>query len=148
MIRLVVRIAWMFIALSTMVLVLLVGLSYTKPGLTGMSDSGSGNVGNVGRRIVRPFSEYLATMGSRDLFYAEKTSVVERQSAISDETKNLLLVGIIETDQKEAIVKDKRLRQTYFVKPGDRLGDLEVVEIRKNSILLRRNDETEEVFLP
>ncbi len=82
-------------------------------------------------------------LGSTQLQPTASTKVIGIQEKIHD----LSLIGVIASGEREAIVKDVKSNQTYFLKRGHKLRDLEVKEIKKGSIVLKSGDEEKEIFL-
>ncbi|MFC1808900.1 hypothetical protein ACFL3D_02100 [Candidatus Omnitrophota bacterium] len=62
-------------------------------------------------------------------------------------TKDLLLIGVVKQDQPEAIIKNRRTRQTYFVKQGSSLGQLTVDSIEDEKVILQYQSSKKELFI-
>lgn len=88
---------------------------------------------------VRPFDSYKQTMEGRDIFQAPWEKPVEAPvSGISGSEliKQLKLVGILLDKDPKAIVEDLGTQQTFFVSPGERIGNAVVQEIRQDKVIL------------
>ncbi|MBU1863579.1 MAG: hypothetical protein KKH94_07960 [Candidatus Omnitrophica bacterium] len=85
---------------------------------------------------LKNLADYKKEVSSRELFrpfiFSQKKSVTIE--TIDDITKDLILVGVVSVDNKEAIVKNRRTMQTYFVSVGSRIGELTIVDITGNTI--------------
>lgn len=89
---------------------------------------------------VRPFESYKQTMAGRDVFQApwEKPVQAVPASGVSaaELSKQLKLVGILMDKDPKAIVEDLGTQQTFFVSPGERIGNAVVEEIREDKVIL------------
>ena len=96
---------------------------------------------------VPALTEYLTTVSAKQLFEppAEKPQAPVKIVGIEDLAKGYELTGIVQLDQKEAIIKDERSRQSYFVNEGSSLGELTVEKIESDKVTLRYKDETHEL---
>ena len=95
---------------------------------------------SVAAVAVPPFDTYKQTMAGRDIFQApwEKPVETATASGISgiELTKQLKLVGIVLDKDPKAIVEDLATQQTFFVSPGERIGNAVVQEIRQDKVIL------------
>ncbi len=89
---------------------------------------------------VRPFDSYQAVMEGRDIFQAPWEKPVEEtpasKTSASELTKQLKLVGILLDKDPKAIVEDLSTQQTFFVSPGEQIGNAVVEEIRQDKVIL------------
>lgn len=89
---------------------------------------------------VRPFESYKQTMEGRDVFQAPWEKPVQEVPASSvsagELAKQLKLVGILLDKDPKAIVEDLATHQTFFVSPGERIGNAVVGEIRQDKVIL------------
>lgn len=143
---------WIVLILLAILFVVLELLRYTKPRLDLTSSAQNRTSGAVVPPGVVPFSNFEPALRQRDLFSLNvQTSegTAAAPTALDDEVQNYLVIGIVgSSGREEAIVQDRRSRQTYFLTAGSQVGSLEVAEIRKQSIVLRRGNESRELFLP
>lgn len=96
----------------------------------------------------RSVADYLGVVSNRILFrpaMVKKEKI--RQTTIDDLTRDLMLVGVVSVGNKEAIIKDRRTRQSHFVNMGQRLGELVIVDVQDNKIKVAYKDEEKELFL-
>lgn len=81
----------------------------------------------------------------RELFGAPATretpSIKEGPSA-SDLAKDLALVGVITGDNPQAIIEDKKTRQTYYCFENESVLQFKVKKIEKATVILDYNGET------
>ncbi len=89
---------------------------------------------------ARPFESYKQTMGGRDVFQApwEKpaVAVAAPNTSASELAKQLKLVGIMLDKDPKAIVEDLATQQTFFVSPGEKIGNVIVSEILEDKVIL------------
>jgi len=89
---------------------------------------------------VRPFYSYKPAMESRDIFQApweQPAQDIPASSVSSTElVKQLKLVGILLDKDPKAIVEDLGTQQTFFVSPGERIGNAIVQEILQDKVIL------------
>lgn len=62
-------------------------------------------------------------------------------------TSDLLLIGVVKQEQPEAIIKNRRTRQTYFVKQGTSIGQLKVESVGDDKIVLSYENTKKELFI-
>jgi len=98
---------------------------------------------------LKPIAEYTRIVSSRELFrpfvFQSKKSMAVK--TIDDVTRDMMLVGVVSVGEKEAIIKNRRTRQTYFVTEGTQLGELKVIGIYDDKIELAYKNERKELFL-
>lgn len=111
---------------------------------------GKGSLSVPSLELRRSLSDYLAVVSKRVLFRPEvKRRSVQKSNEpdIDDLSRDLQLVGFVSVDNKEAIVKNRRTRRSFFIKPGDSLGKLKVVDILEGKIIVEYKDESKELYL-
>lgn len=90
---------------------------------------------------VRPFAPYQQAMEGRDIFQAPWEKPLKEMPAAGDAaaewSKQLKLVGILLDEEPKAIVEDLRTQQTFFLSPGEQIGNAVVEEIREDKVILR-----------
>jgi len=89
---------------------------------------------------VRPFDSYKPAMEGRDIFQApwEQPAQDIPASGVpgTELVKQLKLVGILLDKDPKAIVEDLGTQQTFFVSPGERIGNAIVQEILQDKVIL------------
>lgn len=94
----------------------------------------------VGAIEVRPFDVYKPAMEGRDIFQAPWEKPAQEVSApnasAAELAKQLKLVGILLDKDPKAIVEDQGTKQTFFVSPGEQIGNAVVGEIRPDKVIL------------
>lgn len=112
---------------------------------------------NLMERVLlkKAVSYYLEKMGQRDIFRmgavkkvttAEdgQTTMQVMSSKVLDATENLKLVGISWSSNPDAIIEDTKASKTFFVKPGQRIGEVNIQAIFKDKVILSyQGEETE-----
>ncbi len=91
--------------------------------------------------LLKPFSFYLGSVKSRDIFRmgqkipSESAEVISSKAAEASQT--LKMVGISWSEQPEVMIEDTKVGKTYFVKKGQMVGDFRVEAIYKDKVTLR-----------
>lgn len=105
--------------------------------------------------LKKAVSYYLEKMAQRDIFRmgavqkvttadGVQTEMKVTSSKILDATESLKLVGISWSGNPDAIIEDTKQTKTFFVKPGQRIGDIKVEAIFKDKVILSyQGEETE-----
>ncbi len=105
--------------------------------------------------LKKAVSYYIEKIGARDIFQMgsvqKVTSADGTQSEmkvtsarILDATESLKLVGISWSDNPDAIIEDTKDTKTFFVKTGQKIGDVKVQAIFKDKVILSyQGEETE-----
>jgi len=82
----------------------------------------------------------------RELFGApvtrETPPLIEEGPSLSELAKDLVLVGVITGDNPQAIIQDKRTRQTFYVYEGENVLEFKIKKIEKAVVILEHNGET------
>ena len=108
---------------------------------------------------LKPLDFYQGEMAKRDIFrpylVARKKPVVVKpppapkkpvEPGLADLARSFVLVGIAWGDRPEAMIKDGKTNETYFVRQGQRIGTsgVTVKTIQKSKVVLRyKNEEME-----
>jgi len=100
-------------------------------------------------QTIGTLNEYAKVVGSRELFrpFIFKNQKTVKVKTIDDITRDLMLVGVVSVGQKEAIIKNRRTRHTYFVGEGGQLGELKILVISEDKIEVSYGQERKELFL-
>lgn len=61
--------------------------------------------------------------------------------------KNVSLVGVISGAQPQAIIEDKETQKTYYVTPGQFIGEYQIEHIEEGKIILNYNGEKYELYM-
>lgn len=103
----------------------------------------------ISKAGLEPLETFENKFKARNLFFSsvKETPAVITAAGIEEKVKNLSLIGVVATGEPEAIVKDTALNQTYFLKRYQKLRDLEVKQVKTNSIVLKSGKEEKEIFL-
>ena len=78
-------------------------------------------------------------MGARDIFQApweKPAAAAPAGSAAVELAKTLKVVGILLDAEPKAIIEDMVMKQTFFVSPGESIGNAVVSEIRQDKVIL------------
>lgn len=105
--------------------------------------------------LKKAVSYYLEKMGERDIFQmgavrkitgadGVQTEMKVTSAKILDVTENLKLVGISWSDNPDAIIEDTKDTKTFFVKTGQKIGEVKIQAIFKDKVVLSyQGEETE-----
>lgn len=105
--------------------------------------------------LKKAVSYYLEKMGERDIFQMGavrkvtgadgiQTEMKVTSSRILDVTETLKLVGISWSNDPDAIIEDTKDTKTFFVKTGQKIGEVKVQAIFKDKVVLSyQGEETE-----
>lgn len=110
-----------------------------------------------GIEAFKPLEDYLGEIQKKDIFHpfaktpepapvVEEVKPVQAGPSIKDLMKNLSLAGIYEGKDMEAMIEDKELKKTYFVKQGDEVKGMKVKEILQDRVVLQLGDEEQDLL--
>jgi len=89
---------------------------------------------------LKPFGYYLREAQKRDIFSPQRVETVETVSTVSTDAPlpytALKLVGVSYEGIPEALIEDTDTGKTYFVKRGDSVRSLKVMEIFRDKVRL------------
>ena len=100
-------------------------------------------------RAVKPVAYYTQSVKSRNLFTAPgaQSGPSLPSPSFMEMISKLKLQGIISGANPQAIIEDTKTKQTYFLKPGQRIGEIELKQILPGKVLLNYNDQEVELAL-
>lgn len=98
---------------------------------------------------VEPFQTYSQAFQGHELFKSVETRPAQVQTGpgIEQLAQHLAFTGVVQLDQLEAIINDRRTRQTFFVRVGSSIGDLKVDEITESRVVLSHGSDRKELYL-
>lgn len=102
---------------------------------------------------VRPFSYYQDIIGKRALFKVassleQKDKKDAAKTIVSSELlNNYSLKGVMGGDNPQAIIEDKKSKQTYFLSQGQLLGEFKVDEVQEGKVIFDINGQKMELSL-
>ncbi len=107
---------------------------------------------------LKPLSNYHDKVDARDVFspYVEPEPEEEKPEEKDlkkkaappkepDYMQALVLVGISWSNNPDVIIQNTQLNRTFFVKTGDKIGEITVKKILKDRVILERNGEESEL---
>lgn len=97
---------------------------------------------------LKSLKEYTQVVSSRELFrpFVLQSRENVQVTTIDDITRDMMLVGVVSVGEKEAIIKNRRTRQTYFVTEGSQLGELRVLGIFDDKIEVGYKNERKDLY--
>lgn len=98
---------------------------------------------------AKPFEFYAGKIEGRDVFEAPWEKPALDSQAPADPalglSKRLKVVGILLDEDPKAIIEDLETKQTFFLSPKERMGDIVVDEIREDKVIVIFNEEKVEL---
>jgi len=98
-----------------------------------------------------PYSYYSAQLEGKNLFKAamirEDTAGSIPKKELRDLIKNLTLMGIISEEEPQAIIEDKSTGKSYFLKKGELINGVKIVEIKSNKVVLEYEEQRFDLYL-
>ena len=102
---------------------------------------------------MKPYDYYARQIGKRELFVPymgkEEGGVSSRKESLTlrEITQDLTLIGIMEGENPQAIIEDKKAKKTYFLNRGDYLGEIKINDIQESKVTLEYQGEISDLFL-
>ena len=88
------------------------------------------------------------TFDSRQLFRAAPSTAARRSNrsnvTLSELSRGLRLLGILGGEDPRAIISDTKTGKTLHVRPGEHLGEIRILEVHANRVVLGWKEETVE----
>lgn len=96
---------------------------------------------------LSPLGYYLDRIGGKDLFSPQRIKLVKAKGEISsgEPYTGLKLVGVDWGGNPVALIEDTKTQKTYFVKKGESVKDLKVMEIFRDRVKLRYDNKVIEL---
>lgn len=93
-------------------------------------------------------SEMLAAdFSTHSLFYLPRKEMAASGPGLDEVLRSFHLVGIIQGETPEALIKNDTNQQTYFARSGEKFDRFHVAEILNNSIKVEFEGQNKEMFL-
>ena len=96
---------------------------------------------------LSPLGYYLDRIGGKDLFSPQRIALVKAKAEISsgEPYTGLKLVGVDWGGNPVALIEDTKTQKTYFVKKGESVKELKVMEIFRDRVTLRYDNKVVEL---
>ncbi len=96
---------------------------------------------------LSPLSYYLGQVGGKELFNPKRIELIKAKAWASsaEPIANLKLVGVDWGGNPVALIEDTKTQKTYFVKKGESVKDLMVMEIFRDRVRLRYDNKVLEL---
>jgi len=96
---------------------------------------------------LSPLGYYLDRIGGKDLFSPQRIALVKAKGEISsgEPYAGLKLVGVDWGGNPVALIEDTKTAKTYFVKKGESVKELTVLEIFRDRVKLRYDNKVLEL---
>ncbi len=101
------------------------------------------------RQNRQPLEHYLKAVHGRDIFVNQSAQTNKGVPGVlaADLIKDMSLVGIISGADPQAIIEDKKLQKTYYLRRGQSIGDLQIEDIQEGKIIIGHNGQKYELYL-
>jgi len=101
---------------------------------------------------IKPYEYYSQEISKRALFNAESTEskvekVIPAGQTFKELIRGLKLLGVVSGDNPQVIIEDQKLQKTYFLYPGDYLGEIKIEEVYSDRVILEFKGERISLFL-
>lgn len=99
---------------------------------------------------AKPYEFYLNGIMGRQIF---KNSIVSAENPESgkpvnaDVTKDITLIGVMQGENPQAIIEDKKNQKTYYLTKGQFIGEFQVEEIEENKVIINYKGQKFELYL-
>jgi hypothetical protein len=91
----------------------------------------------VGPELGKPISYYVQPVTSRNIFTASfETKQTPASPTFVEMVSKLKLQGIISGIDPQAVIEDTESKQTYFLSPGEYIGEIELRQILPGKVKL------------
>ena len=96
---------------------------------------------------LSPLDYYLSQIGGKDLFSPQRIELMKAEGEISssEPSTGLKLVGVDWGGNPVALIEDTQTQKTYFVKKGESIKELKVLEIFRDRVKLRYGNKIIEI---
>jgi type II secretory pathway component PulC len=96
-----------------------------------------------------PIEYYKANISGRQIFGTSNldSSGVPAVAAETDSIKDINLVGIIQGDNPQAVIEDKKTNRTSYVSKGQCIGEFKVEDIQQGKIIINYRGQKLELYL-
>jgi hypothetical protein len=91
--------------------------------------------------------QYEKDFSQHALFYVPEKKVVVKGPGLKERLINYSLIGIVRGAQPEAIIENKKRKQTYFIRSGETFDRMDLTEIKTHGVVVGFKGETEELQL-
>ena len=108
-------------------------------------DNAAGDESVVSKEVVanvKDYAYYSTMIAGKQIFAITSNSqenVPSEAAILDDEANNLTLVGIVEGQNMQAVIENKKTEKTSTLNKGDSLAGFTVVEITSKKVILDQN---------
>jgi hypothetical protein len=100
---------------------------------------------------VRPFLYYFEMGQRRNIFSpmmlkSAETNKAESEKMLKTLMNDLALMGIFWAEEPQVVIEHKGEKKTYFLKTGDMVNKLKIIDILKDRVILDYDGETAELM--
>lgn len=103
------------------------------------------------KQQVKPFDFYLEATNKKQIFSSESPEITKPTETGdlrgTELIRELNLLGIISGEDPQAIIEDKKIHKTYFLRKGDFVSEFQVEEIGEGKVTLSHQGQKFDLFL-
>ena len=99
------------------------------------------------QRGILSLEAYLGEINKKDIFYSSYPKKYDTRDVSLDAVKNMLLVGIIRDEPAQAVFKEKKSGDLFYLKKGERTGEFTLLEIQEDKVVVEYRGEMFEIHL-
>jgi len=101
---------------------------------------------------AKPYKFYLSGITGSQIFKnsvvpAGNPEVANPVNADVGVTKDIILIGVVQRENLQAIIEDKNTQKTYYVTKGQFIGEFQVEEIEENKVIINYKGQKFELYL-
>lgn len=114
-----------------------------------LREADSDNLDSQSKQNIKPFDFYLEGIKGRRIFATFSGQNTEKPiNALSPGLlKDINLVGIISGDSPQAIIEDKKTKETFYATKGQFIGEIQIEDIQAGKIIVNYQNQRYELYL-
>lgn len=135
---------------SLLLLLLSVLFAFLPPGINQLKPADDKEIESqlTANEVRHPAIEtYIDQIRKKDIFNSAAFKNDSKSDLVLDGLKDIGLLGIINEEPKQAIIKDKTTGEIYYLKEGESLGEFKVSQILDGKIVVEYRQERFEIYL-
>lgn len=129
---------------------LLTAKRYSLAALTGRDVAPAGTNGTAASSVtLKSEQEYRGLFMAKKLFrpLVKKVYKQEKTETIDDVTRDLMLIGVVKQTALEAMIKNRRTRQTYMVRAGMMVGKVKIENVEDDKVVVSFDGAKKTLFI-
>jgi len=101
-------------------------------------------------KAAKPYEYYSEAINNKQIFSGQPAQSEQNNPAIltgNDFLKDMNLVGIVNGNNPQAIIEDKKMQKTYYVSKNQIIGQCMIEDIQDGKVILDYNGQKYELYL-